>query len=143
GDDSLRGVVARALQSVPNGGDYGRVIAYAVVDANVRDGAEVYRVTRDIIETRLRIGRMAMDFDTVPDDALWKHIRVHRGAVIHTRLDDFNVLHARGIARTSSALRAWWERYVAIAGAPAPQRAALVDQVLTRLLSERLRYLAA
>jgi hypothetical protein len=143
GDDSLAGVLARALHEVPAGGDYGRVIAYAVVDANVRDGAEVYRVTRDIIDTRARIGRIAMDFDTIPDEELWRFIRVHRGAVIHTRLDDFNAVHARGLARTTTALRALWDRQVAVSATPPPARAALMDQVLTRLLSERLRYLAA
>jgi hypothetical protein len=143
GDDSLSGVLAGALRPLPPGADFGRVVSYAVVDANVRDGAEVYRVTRDIIDTRLRIGRMAMDFDTVPDAELWRYLRVHQGAVIHSKLDDFNAVHARGIARTTSALRAWWDRLAALAATPAPARAALVDQVLTRLLEERLRYLAA
>ncbi len=143
GDDSLGGVLVRKLSGLPADADYGRTIAYAVVDANVRDGAEVYRVTRDIIETRLRIGRVAMDFDTVPDAALWRYIRVHRGAVIHTELDDFNAVHARGLGRTTSALRAWWSRYIATAAVPAAGRGALADAVLTRMLRERLEYLAA
>ena len=144
GDDSLARVLTRDLTShginvaAP---DFGRAIADDVVKANMRDGAEVYRITRDIIDTRLRIGRMTVDVDTIPDDEIWRLIRVHRGAVIHTELDDFNAVHARGLARTTTALRAWWDAYLVHARVAPAQRTAVIDEVLTRFLRERLRYL--
>jgi hypothetical protein len=143
GDDSLGGVIAGRLREAGDNPDFGRVIAYAVVDANVRDGAEVYRVTRDIIDTRLRIGRIAMDFDTVPDRDLWRYVRVHRGAVIHTQLDDFNAVHARGVARTVTALRGLWAQYLEATNVDGTRRHEVANAIVTRLVSERLRYLAA
>lgn len=146
GDDSLSLMIADTLALLHNNEaipDFGRCIANQVIDANMRDGAEVYRVTRDIIDTRLRIGRLAIDFDTVPDDRLWRYLRVHRGAMIHTGLDDFNAVHARGVARTTAALRAWWGQYTAALSLPATQRAEVINPVLSRLIAERLRYLEA
>ncbi|HEY2806284.1 MAG TPA: hypothetical protein VGI92_10555 [Gemmatimonadales bacterium] len=147
GDDSLARAIADTLSRMnaakPGATDFGRAIAEEVIDANVRDGAEVYRITRDICDTRLRIGRMAVDFDTIPDEKVWRWVRVRPGALIHTKLDDFNEVHARGIARTSAALRAWWGQYLAAAATPAAQRSATIDRVLTRLVHERLSYLSA
>ncbi len=146
GDDSLGRAFADTLRLLHERGampDFGRAIAALTVDANVRDGAEVYRVTREIADRRLRIGRIAMDFDTVPEADLWRYVRVRRGDPHHTALDDFNAVHARGIARTTSALRAWWEQYLLAIAAPAARKEALIDASLTRLLAERLRYLEA
>src|SRR5207253_1088882 len=78
--------------------------------------------------------------DTIPDAGLWKFLRVRKGAMIHTGLDDFNAVHARGVARTTTALRAWWGRYTQLVMQPAAARAALSDAVLERFLRERLRY---
>jgi len=142
GDDSLTRVLADTLvRLTPSmAPPFGRVIAWKVTDANVRDGAEVYRETRDIAATRLRAGRLVVDFDTIPDAELWRYIRVHRGALITTELDDFNSVHHRGIARTVSALRAWWREYTRLA-APAPPAA--TDAIVARLVAERLQYLDA
>ena len=99
GDDSLRRVLSDTLgrlaaaTSVP---DFGRAIADVVADANVRDGAEVYRITRDIVDLRLRRGRVALDFDTVSDASAWQWIAADR----RTGLANFNTVHARGVART-------------------------------------------
>lgn len=143
GDDSLGRVLADTLRRGGPAADFGRAIAVKVVDANVRDGAEVYRVTRDIISSRLRVGRLAIDFDTVPDGDLMRHVRVRQGALVHSALDDFNAVHARGLARTTTALRAWWDQYLAANSAPPNGRAAAIERTLTRLVSDRLRYLDA
>jgi hypothetical protein len=142
GDDSLTRVLADTLvQLTPAvAPPFGRVIAWKVTDANVRDGAAVYRETRDIAVSRLRVGRMVVDFDTIPDARIWRYIRVRRGAVITTELDDFNTIHHRGIARTVSALRAWWREYTRLA-VPAPPPA--TDAIVARLVAERLQYLDA
>ena len=146
GDDSLARVLANtlswmgALEPVPA---FGRAVAEIVVDANMRDGGEVYRLTRAIAASRLRAGRVVVDFDTVPELRVWSYVRVRRGAVVHTKLDDFNAVHQRGIARTTTALRAWWDAWRRIAGTPAQERAALTDAVLARLVTERLAYLDA
>ncbi len=146
GDDSLAAAIRDSLarmDQAPGSADFARAIAYEVVDANMRDGAEVYRITRDIIDTRLRIGRMALDFDTIPDDKLWRWVRVRPGALIHTKLDDFNDVHARGLGRTSAALKAWWAEYLRMTATPAAQRSAAIDRIMTRLVRGRLAYLDA
>jgi hypothetical protein len=146
GDDSLARVIGDTLgrmDTAPGAADFGRAIAEEVIDANVRDGALVYRITRDICDTRLRIGRMAVDFDTIPDAKVWRWVRVRPGAMIHSKLDDFNDVHARGIARTSTALKAWWGKYLELSALPARQRASAIDRIVTRLVRERLRYLDA
>jgi hypothetical protein len=142
GDDSLRRVLAdtlgrlAALTHVP---DFGRAIASVVVDANVRDGAEVYRLTRIIVDPRLRKGRIAPDFDTIPDARFWPWINVDR----RSGLLAFNVVHARGAARTTEALRTWWERYQRAIAVRGPRRAAMIEAVTARLVAERLAYLDA
>jgi len=142
GDDSLRRAMADTLrmlgarEPVP---DFGRAIAEVVVDANVRDGAEVYRVTRQIVDKRLRQGRVSLDFDTIPDAAVWRWITADR----RTDLAGFNTVHARGIARTVEALRTWWGVYRRLGAAPPSRRAALLEAVTTRLVAERLAYLDA
>ena len=142
GDDSLRRVLSDTLArlgaatGVP---DFGRAIADVVVDANVRDGAEVYRITRGIVDPRLRKGRVALDFDTIPDAAAWRWIAVDR----RTGLAAFNTVHARGVARTIEALRVWWEAYRHLAASPASRHPAIIQTVVARLVAERLAYLDA
>ena len=142
GDDSLTATLADTLGRLTADAApaFGRVIAWKVTDANMRDGAEVYRVTRDIAVSRLRVGRLVVDFDTIPDDRLWQFVRVHRGALISTELDAFNAVHHRGIARTVSALRMWWAQYARLAPAGSP---AGTDAIVARLVGERLQYLDA
>jgi len=146
GDDSLARVLADTVGALARAGPspaFGRAIAVTLVDATVRDGAEVYRITRDIVSSRLRSGSIIVDFDTVPDARIWRFVRVKRGAMVHTELDDFDAVHHRGIARTTSALRAWWAEYRREAAVPARQREAVIDAVMTRLVRERLDYLDA
>jgi len=142
GDDSLRRVLSDTLDKlgaatrVP---DFGRAIASVVVDANVRDGADVYRITRGIVDPRLRKGRVALDFDTIPDAAAWRWIAVDR----RTGLAAFNAVHARGVARTIEALRTWWKSYRRAATTPPSGQPAIVEAVTSRLVRERLAYLDA
>ena len=146
GNDSLSRVLADTLamlRRASDAPDFGRAIMAAVVDAGNRDGAEVYRLTRSLARTRLRTGTWVVDFDTVSVEKMWSLVRVGRNALIHTDLDDFNDVQARGLERTGSALRAWWAEYLSEAGASAPRRAAFVDRIVSRLVSERLRYLDA
>jgi len=144
GDDSLARVLGDTLSALDRtevAPAFGRLIAQTVVDASFRDGAEVYRVTREIAVRPLRTGRVTVDFDTVPNEQVWRFVRVVRAAPEHSPLDDFNAVHARGIARTATALRRWWEQYNRAASlAPARRRAAL-DTVVSRLVRERLAYL--
>jgi hypothetical protein len=109
------------------------------VEANVRDGAEVYRITRQVVDPRLRQGRVTLDFDTVPDAGVWRWIAVDRRA----GLELFNTVHARGVARTVEALRAWWGLFQRASSTPPFRRAAVVEAVTERVVGERLRYLEA
>ena len=132
GNDSL----ARVLSGVRRA-DFGRAIAQVTIESNMRDGAEVYRVTREIIARPLRLGKRTVDFDTVPDERVASYQRSGRAA----QLDTFNLVHARGLARTTSALRAWWSRYSASSRVRPRDRAAAIDAIMSRLLKERLAYL--
>jgi len=142
GDDSLAAVLADTLARLTPAAapPFGRVIAWKLTDANMRDGAEVYRVTRDLATSRLRAGRQVVDFDTIPDSRLWDFVRVRRAAPISTELDTFNATHHRGLARTVSALRAWWTAYMRLGSTASP---ADTDAIVARLVAERLLYLEA
>lgn len=143
GDDSLTRTLADTLRAMSRNArapDFARVIAHAVIDANYRDGAEVYRVTREIIAPPLRKGRQTVDFDTMPDDQVWRFVKVARGS---PSIDAFNAVHARGLARTTTALRLYWIEYARLAAAPPRERSVLMDLLVARLVRERLDYLAA
>ncbi len=143
-DDSLAVVLADTLIRLRRSSgtpDFGRAIAATLVDAGNRDGADVYRITRDMVQADLRLGKVAVDFDTVPDPELWRWLRVDRAA--GNRLVEFNALETRGLARTTSALRSWWTEYVRELSYNPASRETLVDRIVTRLVAERLRYLRA
>jgi hypothetical protein len=143
GNDSLAQAIADTFASLGPTPDFGRAIATLTIRANMRDGAEVYRLTRDIISRPLRLGRTTMDFDTVPDARVWSFARVRRDTARHIALDDFNAVHVRGLARTSTALRTWWLHYLLASHPAAADKARAADAILTRFLKERLAYLAA
>lgn len=146
GNDSLARVFADTLTartSESGSPDFARAITAILADANCRDGVAVYSATRQFANSRLRSGGITVDFDTVPDERVWRFVRVHRGAHVRSALDDFNDIHGRAIGRTTQALRVWWRHYVAQAAAPAGRRAAMIDAIIRRTLSERLRYLEA
>jgi hypothetical protein len=88
----------------------------------------------------LRLGKVAVDFDTVPDAGLQRWLTGDAAAA--GRLAQFNTLEARGLARTGSALRIWWGEY-ARELTYRSSRENLIDYVATRLVKERLRYLEA
>ena len=143
-DDSLAVVLADTiirLRSSSGTPDFGRAIAAMLVDAGNRDGADVYRITRDMVQPDLRLGKVAMDFDTVPDPQVWRWLRAD--PLAHNRLVEFNALETRGLARTTSALRSWWTEYVRELSYNPASRETIVDRVVTRLVAERLAYLRA
>src|SRR4029077_2002005 len=72
-DDSLAVMLSDTVIRLRRSGgtpDFGRAIAALLVDAGNRDGAEAYRLTRDMVVSDLRLGKVAVDFDTVPDPEL-------------------------------------------------------------------------
>jgi len=120
--------------------DFARAITAALADAGNRDGAEVYRITRDMVVRDARLGKVAVDFDTVPDADLTRWLR--NDAAASSRLSQFNSLEARGLARTGSALRAWWGEYARELTYRSSHEN-LIERVATRLVKERLAYLDA
>lgn len=146
GDDSLARALhdtLAALRQGPGPPPFGRLIVDVLAEIGGRDGATVYRLTRDLAADRLRTGRVVVDFDTVPDDQLWRWIRVPRAAPARTALDDFNEVESRGLGRSTTALRVWWAEYQRAFAVRRERRAVLMDAVLTRFITERLRYLEA
>ena len=144
GNDSLARALDDTLGLLRRSEDapaFGRAITDVLVDAGNRDGAEVYRLTRQIAKDDLRTGRISVDFDTVPDDQVWHWLRADD--VEHNRLDAFNAVETRGVARSTAALRTWWAEYQRQVAFPAARRGMLIDRIVTRLVSERLRYLEA
>ncbi|MFI5281026.1 MAG: hypothetical protein ACHQU1_11045 [Gemmatimonadales bacterium] len=134
-DDTV--LVLRRSSGAP---DFARAITASLADAGNRDGAEVYRITREMVARDLRLGKVTVDFDTVPDADLRHWLKDDAAAA--SRLREFNALEARGLARTGSALRAWWAEY-ARELTYRTSRENLIDFVATRLVKERLRYLEA
>jgi len=49
----------------------------------------------------------------------------------------------QAVARVTEALRWWWGQYVVTSMAPRADRPLLVDLIVRRVVSERLRYLEA
>ena len=143
GDDSLARAVHDTLSLLSGQpvADFGRVIADVVIDANYRDGAAVYRVTRDLADKPLRKGSIRVDFDTIPDDQVWRFVQTRHDAPGSEELAAFNAVHARGLARTSTALRAWWEELSRVTETKGAARDAAMNAVVTRLVRERLEYL--
>jgi hypothetical protein len=134
-DDTV--VLLRRSSGAP---DFARAITAALVDAGNHDGPAVYRITRDMVGRDLRLGKLVVDFDTVPDANLKRWLKGDAAAA--ERLAQFNALEARGLARTGSALRAWWGEY-ARELTYRDSRQNFIDVVVTRLVAERLRYLEA
>ena len=143
-DDSLAVVLSDTMirLRLANGTpEFGRAIAVTLVDAGNRDGAATYGIARDMVQSDLRLGKVAVDFDTVPDRELSRWLRTDRSA--RDRLVEFNALQARGLARTTTALRSWWTEYVRELSYNPASRETILDRVVTRLVAERLRYLEA
>jgi hypothetical protein len=142
-DDSLAAMLddtVLLLRRSSGAPDFARAITAALVDAGNREGPAVYRITRDMVGRDLRLGKVAVDFDTVPDAGLKRWLKGDAAAA--GRLAQFNALEARGLARTGSALRTWWGEYARELIYRA-SRENLIDRVATRLVKERLQYLEA
>lgn len=146
GDGALRRVLADTLARLGSQGPapaFGAAVTAVVVNAGYEDGADVYRTIRRLAVGPVRRGGVVIDFDTIPDEAVWRFIRPRSSGEVRVALDHFNELEARGVARVTEALRWWWGRYVVTSMAPRADRALLVDLIVRRVVSERLRYLEA
>jgi len=148
GDPKFRPVLQAAIQdanahlSPGEPPPIGAVVAAAVIEDGNRDGAEIYRLTRDMGVMRLRRSP-AIDFDTIPADQLWQFISRPGSAATQRRLAEFNEAQARGLGRVHDALNAWWDDYLALTATPRARRAALTERLVDRLVRARLIYLVA
>jgi hypothetical protein len=146
GDGALRRVLADTLARLRSESPvpaFGAAVTAVVVNAGYEDGADVYRTIRRLAVGPLRRGRVVIDFDTIPDDQVWRLIRPRGSADVRAALDHFNEVETRGIARVTEALRWWWGQYVVTSLAPRANRPLLVDLIVRRVVSQRLRYLEA
>ena len=146
GDGALRRILADTLARLRSQGPapaFGAAVTAVVVNAGYEDGADVYRTIRRLAVGPVRRGSVVIDFDTIPDEELWRFIRPRSSREVRVALDHFNELEARGVARVTEALRWWWGQYVVTSMAPRADRPLLVDLIVRRVVSERLRYLEA
>jgi len=121
---------------------YGSLIAGAVIDAGFEEGAKIYRLTRTIAIPRLRKAGTRVDFDTIPESQVWTFVRNPSSPDIRAALDTFNILQGNGLARVNVALNAWWTYYLIAKQTSSARRPALIDLLVTRLVVDRLNYLA-
>lgn len=146
GDGALRRVLAGTLARLGSQSPapaFGAAVTAVVVNAGYEDGADVYRTIRRLAVGPVRRGSVVIDFDTIPDEAVWRFIRPRSSGEVRVALDHFNELEARGVARVTEALRWWWGQYVVTSMAPRADRPLLVDLIVRRVVSVRLRYLEA
>lgn len=146
GDDALRQELlrslARLLRQDPKAG-VGAMITASVVDSTYRDGAELYRLTRQLAIDPLRRGTLVVDFDTIPDARIWEFVKGRRTPATEAALQLFNEVQARGLARATVALRVWWGQYVVTTALGSAPRGYAIRDVMARLLRGRLAYLSA
>ena len=121
---------------------YGSLIAGAVVDAGFEEGARIYRLTRTFAISRLRKAGVRVDFDTIPASQVWAFVRNPSSSDIRAALDTFNILQGNGLARVNVALNAWWTYYLINKQTSSARRSELADILITRLVIDRLNYLA-
>ncbi len=119
---------------------YGSLIAGAVIDSSFEEGADVYRLIRELGVSRLRKAGVRVDFDTIPDAGVWSFIRP-RSPAIQAALDTFNVVQGRGLGRVNVALNGWWDSYLGTLHSGG-NRQELIDGIVTRVVITQLNYLA-
>jgi hypothetical protein len=146
GDPDFRHLLSDSLRWLrhrdPNP-DFGRAVTAAVVEATYRDGAELYRLTRRLAIDPLRRGTLVVDFDTIPDARIWEFVKGRQTPRTLATLQLFNEVQARALARATDALRLWWGQYVVASMAEPTERGAMIEGMMTRLISQQLAYLSA
>lgn len=122
---------------------FGEMIAHAVIDSSYREGATVYRLTREFAVPQLHKLGVAVNFDTVPDAQVWNFVQDRSDPAIRAAIDTFNVVQGRGLARVHDALNWWWDRFLFYRQTAAKDRSRLTDGLVERLIVNQLNYLFA
>jgi hypothetical protein len=146
GSDSLRRALQDTLGVLLRGSlvpDFARAVTHVLLGAGPGDGAAIWEVMRFVARPAVARGRVAVDFDTVPDERLPDYVRDPSRPDVRRALDRFNQLQGRGVARTTEALRWWWGRLVVTTFAAPDRRREITQVVLARFVAERLRYFDA
>jgi hypothetical protein len=120
---------------------YGSLIASALIDSSYREGAEVYRLIREIAVPSLHKAGVVIDFDTIPDARVWEYVRPLADPKIQAALDTFNIVEGRGLARVHDAVNWWWDRYWTTSRTSSNLKAQLTEGILERLVRNQLIYL--
>lgn len=122
---------------------YGSLIAGALIDSSYQEGADLYRLIRQIAVPQLHKAGVAIDFDTIPASGVWDYVRPLTDPKIQASLDTFNIIEGRGLARVHDAVSWWWDRYWTTARTSPNLRSRLAQGILERLVRNQLIYLNA
>jgi hypothetical protein len=122
---------------------YGSLIAGALIDSSYEEGADVYRLIRQIAIPQLHKAGVAIDFDTIPASKVWDYVRPLTDPKTKAALDTFNIIEGRGLARVHDAVSWWWDRYWTTAQTSPNLRSRLAQGILERLVRNQLIYLNA
>ncbi len=123
--------------------EIGGLIAATVIDSSYQEGAQVYRLIRQMAVPELHKAGVVIDFDTIPDARVWDFIRPRSDPKVQAALDTFNIVEGRGLARVHDAISWWWDRYIYYRATTAANKGKLVDGLVARLVRDRLIYLNA
>ncbi len=135
--DALRFSNARKQWYPP----YGSLIAGAVIDSSFEEGAQIYRLIREMGVSDLRKAGVRVDFDTIPDARVWEFIRARSAPAVEAALDTFNIIQGRGLGRVNVAINGWWDSYLGTQRSGG-NRQELIDGILARVVVAQLNYLA-
>jgi len=122
---------------------YGQLIAGTVIDSSFKEGAEIFRLIREIAVPQLHKAGVAVDFDTIPDAKVWDYVQPLTNPKIQAALDTFNILEGRGLGRVHEAVTWWWDRYWTTSLTSANLKSQLTEGILERLVRDQLIYLNA
>jgi len=121
----------------------GSLIAATVIDSSFEEGAQLYRLIREIAVPELHKAGVAIDFDTIPDARVWDYVRPLSDPKIQAALDTFNIVQGRGLARVHDAITWWWDRFLYYRATSASDKGRLVNGLVARLVRDQLVYLNA
>ncbi len=121
----------------------GSLIASTLIDSSFEEGAEIYRLIREIAVPELHKAGVVVDFDTIPDAKVWDYIRPLSDPKIQAALDTFNVDEGHGLARVHDAVSWWWDRMMYYRATSASDKGRLIDGLVARMVRDRLIYLNA
>ncbi len=119
----------------------GSLIAATMIDSSYMEGAEVYRLVREIAVPQLHKAGVVVDFDTIPDAKVWDFVRPLSDPKVQAALDTFNIVEGRGLARVHDAVTWWWDRYMYYRATSAADKTRLVNGLVARLVRDQLIYL--